>query len=350
MMPSHQILIILIIFNQLLNFCKVYGDHPCYDKVDGYPLNFGSTVHENTSLFACIDLCLKTENICKSFTYNFDWKTCHLSSTIQETRTTFNEFNIPNIAYYIKKEFCRPSCFFKKYEERYLHGFSYKTIKDTDTPDACLDLCLAEMETCNSVEYNIASKKCYLSRYTKEINPYAFRENCFFTYWERVCGEEPKAYACFETHNNHWLPRANSRLISENYETCLYECLISKKQCRSVQYDKISHECYLNENDSETEELIFNISFVHFQRSLDCTSDCSIEAHNGKVLKRLNIESERSLSNLDCIEQCFATDNCNSVQRNSDLAVCHLQIETKDNRPDNFESSPFYTYWQFNCP
>lgn len=325
----------------------IYGEHPCFDRLLGIPDLKSEVLYEDISLYDCIDLCLKSNFPCRSMSYNSDWKTCHL---FKQKVNKFHENGLANTEYYVKREYCRPECHFKKYDEGYLHGFSHKIIKDVESPDHCLDLCLAEIDTCNSVQYNVASKKCYLSRYTKDINPYAFRESCFFTYWERVCGEEPKNYPCFETHNNHWIPRSNRKLILPTYESCLYECLISHEVCRSVQYDKTTHECFFNENDSETEELIFDISFVHFQRAIDCSTDCSIEISQGKVLKKSTIESERSLSNLDCIELCYATENCSSAQRNNDFGFCYLQKDTKQTKPEYFMDSLHYTYWEFNCP
>ena len=51
-----------------------------------------------------------------------------------------------------------------RYQDKYIDGNNRAIISDIETAEACWELCLSNIGyTCNSIDYGILLKKCYLS-------------------------------------------------------------------------------------------------------------------------------------------------------------------------------------------
>lgn len=166
--------------------------------------------------------------------------------------------------FYRKRDECKPDCYFKVYENRYLAGYNDQTVS-ASTFEACLLACALEnlAGECNSFEFQSSLSNCYLSDDTKSVDHLKFRTSSQYTYAEYECLTTGQT-DCFDTYQNTYMAGNTREYFSSSSESACKEACSSRSYCQSALYSKFRSTCYINEDGKDGNTLSSNAYYTLF--------------------------------------------------------------------------------------
>ncbi|XP_025832148.1 uncharacterized protein LOC108738303 [Agrilus planipennis] len=238
----------------------------------------------------CQDLCLRdraSNNIvrqCASFdfqpgsrisSYNggpeYEESTCYLTREQAAPEGIGNLMLVPNSIHFT--EVCitsnRPEreCPNRRYIfERHprkklkLSGSDMKEMSASNRSE-CEDLCLNEFSfVCRSASFDASSRTCSLSRYTRRTHPELLEDDPSSDYLENTCLNAERrcdGLGVFIKEENKRLggPFEVDLLTNVTLEDCQIMCVRAEKYfCRSIEYDEMTKQCSIAEEDSVSQK------------------------------------------------------------------------------------------------
>lgn len=205
-----------------------------------------------------MDSCLSANRLCRGATYYTESNRCILHSEAASTRFSQSTF-------YAKKAECKPDCYFKVYENKYLAGYNDKTVS-ASTLNACLLLCAKEnlVGECNSFEYQAYLSNCYLSDDTKAVNHLRFRTSSQYTYAEYECQNGVQQNDCYDTYQSTYMAGNTREYFNSASESACKEACSSRGYCNSALYAKSRSVCYINDDGKDGNKLSSNAYYTLF--------------------------------------------------------------------------------------
>lgn len=285
-------------------------------------------------------------SLCKSVNYNFKTQTCYLNNDVKA--------KIPNryrgdadYDYFEKKEICKPNCYYKKYENKYLNGFN-NVQKQVKSEKECLRLCLNARSWCKSVDYNKLSRNCYLSAHA-QINGIGLSASFIYNYYELTCEEKHKEYPCFTMEKNKVVEGFTSRILQGQTEfSCMKECILATFNCLSAEYSPKTKTCLLSKESKHTKPSAYknHESYNYYHRKPSCLRKCTRATLHNKMLDVIPLDIFIAKDDYSCIMKCFLTKQCVAAQINRKTRQCYLISESKYGHSPAFKINQFYTHWR----
>ncbi|KAI4469251.1 hypothetical protein MML48_2g00001034 [Holotrichia oblita] len=234
----------------------------------------------------CQEMCLRdrvTNNIvrmCKSFDFQpgsrialynggpeYEESTCYLTSEQAAPEGIGNLMLVPNSVHFTEvcitagradRECPNRKYIFERHPRKKLK-LDMADIKDVmvSNRSECEDKCLSEFSfVCRSASFDSATRTCTLSRFTRRTHPEKWKDDPTSDYLENTCLSAERrcdGLAVFIKEENKRLggPFEVDLFSNITLEECQSMCVRAEKYfCRSVEYDEMTKQCILSEEDS----------------------------------------------------------------------------------------------------
>ncbi|CAD5124145.1 DgyrCDS12445 [Dimorphilus gyrociliatus] len=219
--------------------------------------------------------------------------------------------------------------------------------------DECLGSCLAAEFKCQSAQFNLETKTCFLNEETHLTQPSLFKSSDKYIFWFRNDQCDKNCY--FQYFFKKYLLGFNT-VVFDSYSSfqCLEECLIrSDLDCLSIDYNRDKQRCILSSesNDTKNDAFLEHTNLEHFQKicyAPEPEYPCFTDTHTGKYLKNHH-KALHGLDEENCRIYCLTADFfCKSAHYKKDENICYLNVETHKTSPIYFKNDDKYVYWLRN--
>lgn len=225
--------------------------------------NYIKTIRSYSSL-ECKQLCLADKSFdCKSVSYNKKTHLCYLSAENHKLNSKLWKAH-NDYTYWERNCFKMYPCFTREHQ-RYLQNVHYQTYKDL-TEEQCVYRC--EIELCKSANYNYKTETCYLNNEIRASIPNNYRGDGDYAYFEKKEKCKPNCY--YKLHENSYLNGFNNvQKQVKSEKECLGLCLQSREWCKSIDYNRLSKNCYLSTH-AHINGAGLSASFIYNYYELTC--------------------------------------------------------------------------------
>lgn len=330
-------------------------ENPCYQKFVGrYFSSPNCEFRRSITKEECLDACSKSKD-CKSLNYLPEQKFCFLNKELADSDNLLEQ---ANSIYFVKLPSCSVDAItqyecFDTEDEQFLDD-SYKTVESVAEYE-CVHLCLTIEDICRSVSYDVITRTCHLSKYTKNTKSENYKEVSSYRYFEKQDVCKPDCY--FKLVENTYLVACNDKVIEnvDSWEQCVELCAFENGldtdefYCHSAEYQKVLKRCYLSKSTEDTNPLGLKKSSSYSYYHRVCENSSVIEPKCFKVYKNTHMAgyTEEILKGSTpelCQEACLDKSFCKSALYAKTKKICYLNSDNKDS--NDLRTNFYYTYYE----
>lgn len=213
---------------------------------------------QTSSAHECLAMC-HMEPKCRSTSYDYRRRLCHLHSDTLRTGADTNVKSNPQMNYFEKVcisagNVCDKYWAFERVpgKELVLSTATSRVTVEANTREECQAACLAHRDfVCHSAEFNYQLSECRLSPYSRFTNSAAevkLEDSKFVVdYFENNCFQEIRGFCNTKKYRDQELVLADLVIGTQSQEDCLQRCLHSVDfVCRSFSFETETQTCLLS--------------------------------------------------------------------------------------------------------